>query len=39
MTKPLYAALRDKKSDVREEAHRALAMIQIQSGKRLPTAV
>lgn len=39
MAKVLYNTLRDKKSDVRDAAHRSLADIQIQTGKLLPTPI
>lgn len=39
MAKVLYNTLRDKKSDVRDAAHRSLADLQIQTGKLLPTPI
>lgn len=36
-TRSLYAALRDKKAEVREAAHRALADLELQIGRSLPT--
>ena len=39
MAKLLYNTLRDKKSDVRDAAHRSLADLQIQTGKLLPAPV
>ncbi|MBI1279344.1 MAG: hypothetical protein GC179_14545 [Anaerolineaceae bacterium] len=39
MAKVLYTTLRDKKSDVRDAAHRSLADLQIQTGKLLPTPI
>lgn len=39
MAKLLYNTLRDKKSDVRDAAHRSLADLQIQTGKLLPAPI
>lgn len=39
MAKPLYMVLRDKKSEIRDAAHRALAELQMQMGKALPAPV
>jgi HEAT repeat protein len=39
MAKVLYNTLRDKKSDVRDAAHRSLADLQIQTGKLLPAPI
>ena len=39
MAKLLYNTLRDKKSDVRDAAHRSLADLQVQTGKLLPAPV